>query len=127
MCSIGRTSHQSLILYTVARLDTGWRDIEGGNGLPVTTATPRYGKIPSVDGIECSEETSNANIGPAVDQALTLLSAEVGEGRRVTDTVVSIHNGEKEDEYSHKPSAALTLPASAPVTLSVPPMRVIPP
>src|SRR6266576_3280315 len=36
MCSIGRTSHQSLILYTVARLDTRWRDIEDGNGLPVT-------------------------------------------------------------------------------------------
>src|SRR6266550_500410 len=35
-CSIGRTSHQSLILYTVARLDTRWRDIEDGNGLPVT-------------------------------------------------------------------------------------------
>src|SRR6266550_3989600 len=64
-------------------------------------------------------------IGPAVEQALTLFSSEVGEGRRVTDTVVSIHNGEKEDEYSHKPSAALTLPASTPVTLSVPPMRVI--
>ncbi len=29
-------SHQSLILYTVARLDTRWRDIEDGNGLPVT-------------------------------------------------------------------------------------------
>src|SRR6266576_5309915 len=37
-CSIGRTSHQSLILYTVARLDTRWRDIEDGNGLPVTAA-----------------------------------------------------------------------------------------
>ncbi len=35
-CSIGRTSHQSLILYTVARLDTRWRDIEDGNGLPIT-------------------------------------------------------------------------------------------
>src|SRR6266550_965648 len=37
-CSIGRTSHQSLILYTVARLDTRWRDNEDGNGLPVTSA-----------------------------------------------------------------------------------------
>src|SRR6266576_3072194 len=38
-CSIGRTSHQSLLLYTVARLDTRWRDIEDGNGLPVTPFT----------------------------------------------------------------------------------------
>src|SRR6266550_4523410 len=38
-CSIGRTSHQSLILYMVARLDTRWRDIEDGNGLPVTRAS----------------------------------------------------------------------------------------
>src|SRR6266576_4420171 len=37
-CSIGRTSHQSLILYTVARLDTRWRDIEDSNGLPVTVS-----------------------------------------------------------------------------------------
>jgi len=40
-CSIGRTSHQSLILYTVARLDTRWRDIEDGNGLPVTLSPTR--------------------------------------------------------------------------------------
>src|SRR6266550_9168972 len=39
-CSIGRMSHQSLILYTVARLYTRWRDIEDGNGLPVTTSIP---------------------------------------------------------------------------------------
>src|SRR6266576_6761716 len=37
-CSIGRTSHQSLILYTVARLDTRWRDIEDGNGLPINVS-----------------------------------------------------------------------------------------
>src|SRR6266550_7262446 len=83
-------------------------------------ATPRFGKIPSANGIEQSDDRSKVIIGPAVEQALTLFSSEVGEGRRVPDTVVSIHNGEKEDEYSHKPSAALTLPASAPVTLSVP-------
>ncbi len=41
-CSIGRTSHQSLILYTVARLDTRWRDIEDGNGLPVTASLLFY-------------------------------------------------------------------------------------
>src|SRR6266550_77808 len=40
-CSIGRTSHQSLILYMVARLDTRWRDIEDGNGLPVTLSPTR--------------------------------------------------------------------------------------
>src|SRR6266576_2589949 len=43
-CSIGRTSHQSLILYMVARLDTRWRDIEDGNGLPVTPAIPLQAK-----------------------------------------------------------------------------------
>src|SRR6266576_3287253 len=90
-------------------------------------ASSRFGEKPSVYALERSNEHSKVDIGLAVKlaPALTLLSAEVGEGRRVTDTVVSIHNGEKEDEYSHKPSAALTLPASAPVTLSVPPMRVI--
>src|SRR6266576_3479239 len=78
------------------------------------------------DGIERSEDCSNMIVGPAVEQALTLLSTEVGERRRVPDTVVSsIHNEEKEDKYTSGHSEVFTLPASAPVTLPVPPMRVI--
>src|SRR6266550_1660830 len=65
--------------------------------------TPRFGKIPSVDSIERSDDRSDAIIGPAVEQALTLFSSEVGERRRVPDTVVSIHNGEKRDVCSPSP------------------------
>src|SRR6266550_1272920 len=61
-------------------------------------ATPRFGKIPFADGIERSDDRSNVVVGPAVEQALTLLSSEVGEGRRITDTIVSIHNEEKRDK-----------------------------
>src|SRR6266550_1940889 len=66
-------------------------------------ATPRFGKIPSADSIERSDDCSDVIIGPAVEQALTLISSEVGEGRRVPDTVVSIHNGEKRDVHSPSP------------------------
>ena len=58
-------------------------------------ATPWFGKIPSADSIERSDDRSDVIIGPAVEQALNLFSTEVGKGRRVTDTVVSILNGEK--------------------------------
>src|SRR6266576_2598433 len=75
-------------------------------------ATPRFGKIPSADGIERSNDRSDAIIGPAVEQALTLFSSEVGEGRRVPDTVVSIHNGEKRDVRS--PSLETTRKGSHP-------------
>src|SRR6266576_1537295 len=51
-------------------------------------ANPRFGKIPSANGIERSDDRSKVIIGPAVEQALTLFSSEVGEGRRVPDTVV---------------------------------------
>src|SRR6266550_3143988 len=63
-------------------------------------ATPRFGKIPSADSIERSDDCSDVIIGPAVEQALTLFSSEVGEGQRVPDTVVSIRNGEKRDVRS---------------------------
>src|SRR6266699_4021204 len=75
-------------------------------------ATPRVGKIPSADSIERSNDRSDAIIGPAVEQALTLFSSEVGEGRQVPDTVVSIHNGEKRDVRS--PSLETTRKGSHP-------------
>src|SRR6266576_1611037 len=89
-------------------------------------ATPRFGKIPSANGIERSDDRSKVIIGPAVEQALTLFSSEVGEGRRVSDTVVSIHNEEKEDVYAPNHSAASTLPASTPTDPSVPPTFDVP-
>src|SRR6266566_2867832 len=66
-------------------------------------ATPRFGKIPSADSIERSDDRSDAIIGPAVEQALTLFSSEVGERQRVPDTIISIHNGEKRDVRSPSP------------------------
>src|SRR6266550_6461627 len=44
--------------------------------------------------------------------SLTLFSSEVGEGRQVPDTVVSIHNGEKRDV--HSPSLETTRKGSHP-------------
>ena len=90
---------------------------------PITAIT-RFGKIPSADGIECYKEHSNVIIGPTDEQALTSFSTEVEERRRVPDTIVSIHNGEKEEMSSPSPSAAFTLPASISVSLSVLPACV---
>src|SRR6266550_929831 len=88
------------------------------------TATPQFGKIPFADGIERSDDRSNVITGPAVEQALNLFSTEVGEGRRVTDTVVSIHD-EDRDKCSPSSSTTFMLQTSAPSALPVPPMRVI--
>ena len=85
---------------------------------------PRFGKSLSADDIERSDEHSKVIIGPAVAQALNFFSSEVGEGRRVPDSVVSIQNGAKENGHSPNPLTAFTLPASVPVSLSVPPARV---
>ena len=85
----------------------------------------RFGEIPSADGIERSDEHSNAIIGPAIEQALAPFSSEVGEGQRAPDSVVSIHNEETEDRHTPSHLAAFTLPASAPTTPSVHPAHVI--
>ena len=94
--------------------------------VPLETATPRFGKIPSADGIECSEERSDVNTGPAIEHALALSSSEVGDRRRVPDAVVSIYNREKGVTHSPRQLAACTLPGSAPSTLSIPPTHVVP-
>ncbi|KAF8328768.1 hypothetical protein F5887DRAFT_1186105 [Amanita rubescens] len=90
------------------------------------TANRPFDKTPSADGIERIDERSNANIGPAVEQALAFFSTEVGERRRVSDAVISIHNGEKEDERSPSHSTAFTPLAPAPTTPSVRPTRAVP-
>ncbi|KAF8332894.1 hypothetical protein F5887DRAFT_1162309 [Amanita rubescens] len=59
--------------------------VETRSRVSFEAATPRFGKTPSAGDIERS--------GPAVEQALTSLSAEVGERRRVTDTIaLGVHN-----------------------------------
>src|SRR6266550_579180 len=63
-CSIGRTSHQSLILYTVARLDTRWRDIEDGNGLPVTPSSKAASVLP-IPSSACSSQISTPTSCPS--------------------------------------------------------------
>ena len=97
--------------------------VETCTRVSLKTATPRFGKIPFADGIERSDDRSNVVVGPAVEQALTLLSSEVGEGRRIADTIVSIHNEEKRDKCSPSPSATFKLQTSA--TLSVPPTLAV--
>src|SRR6266550_3735900 len=87
-------------------------------------ATPRFGKIPSADSIERSSDRSNVITGPAVEQALNLFSTEVGEGRRVTDTVVSIHD-EDRDKCSPSSSTTFMLQTSAPSALSIAPMSTL--
>ena len=89
------------------------------------TTTPRSGKIPSANGIECSDERSIAIIGPAVEQALAFISSEVGEKQRVPDTIVSNHIGEKGAMYSHGRSAAFKLPVSDPTAPSIPHTRAV--
>ena len=58
-------------------------------------------------------------IGPAVEQALTLFSNEVEEGRRVADTIVSNQNEMKGVRHTPSHPAAFTQPDSAPAALSV--------
>src|SRR6266550_8302220 len=100
--------------------------VETRTRVSLKTATPQFGKIPFANGIERSDDRSKVIIGPAVEQALTLFSNEVEEGRRVSDTVVSIHNEEKEDVYAPNHSAASTLPASTPADPSIPPTFDVP-
>ena len=101
------------------------RRVETHTRVSPNAANPRFGEIPSAGDIECSDEHSTVIVGPAVKLALdSLSSSEAGEGLRVSATTVSIHNGEKEDTSSPSPSAAFTLPASVPISPSVPPARV---
>src|SRR6266576_1768443 len=92
-CSIGRTSHQSLMLYTVARLDTRWRDIEDGNGLPVdaqrahsTTNTP---KTLVVLGHPLSEGDRRSRSRNALDRATAEVRLCCCEYRRLSVTSCS--------------------------------------
>src|SRR6266550_99039 len=99
------------------------RGIETRMRVSLKVANPRVGEKRPADGIERSDDHSNVVVRPAVEQALTLLSSEVGEGRRIADTIVSIHNEEKRDKCSPSPSAAFKLQTSA--TLSVPPTLAV--
>ena len=88
---------------------------------------PRFGVIPSADGILVEHsECSSAIIGPAIEQALASLSAEVEERRRISNAIVSVHNGKKECAHTPSHSAVFTLPESAPTTPSVPPTLAMP-
>src|SRR6266576_4327933 len=99
------------------------RGIETRMRVSLKVANPRVGEKRPADGIERSDDRSNVVVRPAVEQALTLLSSEVGEGRRIADTIVSIHNEEKRDKCSPSPSATFKLQTSA--TLSVPPTLAV--
>jgi len=98
--------------------------VETRTRVSLKTATPRFGKIPFADGIERSDDRSNVITGPAVEQALNLFSTEVGEGRRVTDTVVSIHDKDR-DKCSPSSSTTFMLQTSAPSALSIAPMSTL--
>src|SRR6266576_3387702 len=101
------------------------RGIETRMRVSLKVANPRVGEKRPAEDIECSEEHSKMIMGPAVEQALTLFSTEVGEGRRVTDTVVSIHD-EDRDKCSPSSSTTFTLPASTPAAPSVPSTLAVP-
>src|SRR6266550_2279821 len=102
------------------------RGIKTHMRVSLKVANPRVGEKQPAEDIECSKEHSKMIMGPAVEQALTLFSTEVEEGRQVTDTVVNIQNEGKEDNYARGHSAALMLPASAPTALSVPSTLAVP-
>src|SRR6266550_2491522 len=96
-CSIGRTSHQSLILYTVARLDTRWRDIEDGNGLPVTTGDGKsscfFGINISSKSIDPAEIIPNGKHNPAIFVRGSVSSSKVDkivDDRNQVNTNMSI-------------------------------------
>ncbi|KAF8341845.1 hypothetical protein F5887DRAFT_919024 [Amanita rubescens] len=71
---------------------------------------PRIGKTP-IAGVEGrSNKRSNVNRGPAIKQALmSSLSSEMGERRRVPDTVVSKIKGTMEETHSPFDNATLLL------------------
>src|SRR6266576_5208500 len=96
-CSIGRTSHQSLILYTVARLDTRWRDIEDGNGLPVTVSDIAIysASVEERATVFCFRETQHT-APPAKVSAYP-----------VTDTLVSRSVAQSASENAKKPCTFL--------------------
>ena len=72
------------------------------------------GEILSANGIERSEERSDAITGPAVEQALALFSAKVEERRQVpSDAIVKMQNRAKENIDAPSQLAAFTLPATA--------------
>src|SRR6266550_4229874 len=99
--------------------ETTHHAVETRTRVSLKAATPRFGKIPSANGIERSDDRSKVIIGPAVEQALTLFSSEVGERRRVPDTVVSNQNEMKGVRHTPSHPAAFTQPDSAPAALSV--------
>ena len=86
---------------------------------------PWLGRMPSADDKERSGERSNVIKGLAVEQALALSSSKEGEGRRIPDTVVTIHNGKKGVTRSPRQSVAHTLHVSTPTTPSVSPMCAV--
>ncbi|KAF8668546.1 hypothetical protein AX14_006144 [Amanita brunnescens Koide BX004] len=86
--------------------------------MKVETTKPWSGMIPSANGIEHSDECSNAIIGPAVEQALAFVSSEVGEKRWMPDAIVSTQIRKRGCSPSR--SAAFMLPVSAPDDPSVP-------
>ena len=97
-------------------------DIEFHSRASSETTSLWLSKILSVNGIERSEEQSDAMIlvGPAVEQALALFSTEVEERQQVPlDTIVNRQNKARGDVYVPSHSAAFTRPTSAPTTPSV--------
>ena len=99
--------------------------IEATMRVSLGTTAPRSGKKPSANGIERSDKRSVAIIGPAVERALAFISSEVGEKRRVPDTVVSNYVGEKGAMCSHGHSAAFKLPVSDSTAPSIPHTRAV--
>ena len=94
-------------------------DIESHSRALSETTSLWLSKTPSANGIERSDEHSDANMGPAVRQALASSSAEVEERRQASDDIVSVNNGGKENRCSHRPLATFTLPVPAPSAQAV--------
>ncbi|KAF8660074.1 hypothetical protein AX14_007491 [Amanita brunnescens Koide BX004] len=99
---------------------TTHRVIENRTGVSQEAASQWFGKLPFANGIERSEERSDAITGPAVEQALALFSTEVEERRWVpSDTIVITQNGAKEIVYTPSQLTASTQPVSMPAAPSV--------
>ncbi|KAF8332546.1 hypothetical protein F5887DRAFT_1080692 [Amanita rubescens] len=80
--------------------ETTRRKVETLPRLSLESSLMRFGKTPIAGVVECSNEHSNVDLGPAIKQALmSSFSSKMGEKQRVSDTVVSRNKGTNEGTY----------------------------
>ncbi|KAF8690034.1 hypothetical protein AX14_003149 [Amanita brunnescens Koide BX004] len=85
----------------------------------------QFVELPSAGLIEHFDKCSDAELGPAVEQALEFSSSKEGEEWQACDAVVSIHNGKMRVTCLPRHLATFMLPVAAPAAPSVPHMHTV--